>query len=170
MLEIINNLKIFFEDNYMQIGVREYARMHMVSPPSASKRLKLFEKENLLCSEEEKRYLYFFANRESSLFVSLQRVYYSEALKEIGFIDYIEKSLVSPVVILFGSVAKAETNKNSDIDIAIFTISEKKLDISDFEKKVKRNIQVFIFNNRESVKNKMLLNNILNGLIISGSW
>jgi len=170
MLEIINNLNPFFEDNYIRIGVREYARILNISPPSASKVLKNLEKEDILKSEEEKRYLYFFANRENNLFIAIQRVYYLNRIKETGLLDHLEKVLISPTIILFGSLAKAEAKKDSDIDIAIFTKSEKKPDLTDFEKVLKRNIQIFCFNSREDVKNKMLLNNILNGIIISGSW
>jgi predicted nucleotidyltransferase len=129
------------------------------------------EKEKLLQKEEEKRHLFFYANRENNVFVHIQRNYFLIKFKEIGLLDYLEQKFINPVVILFGSSAKAEIGKNSDIDLAIFTLSEKgELNIEKFEKKLKRNIQFFIFKKKESVKNKNLLNNILNGFILSGSW
>ncbi len=170
MLEIFNSLKPFFEDNYGRINVREYARLQKISPPSASKVLKNLEKEGLLVSQEDRRYLYFYARREDIQFIGLQKVYYTYLFRELGLMAYLEKELVSPVVILFGSIVKAELNKNSDIDLTIFSVSEKKLDLSNFEKKLKRTIQVFRFKGQGEVKNKMFLNNILNGLIISGGW
>lgn len=170
MLEIFNNLKPFFEDNYRRISVREYARIKNVSPPSASKILKNLKKEGILLSIEDKRYLYFYAHREDIQFVGLQRTYYAYYLKELGLMDYIEKELVNPVVIIFGSLAKAELKQSSDIDLALFSVSEKELDLTIFEKKLKRTIQVFRFNNPREIKNKMLLNNILNGMILLGGW
>lgn len=168
MLEIFNKLQPFFEDNYRRINVREYARLAKISPPSASKLLSELEKEGLLKREEEKNYIYYLANKESPLFVKLSRAYWHEKLKDIT--NFLEQQLVSPVIILFGSFAKAEINPNSDIDLAVFTASKKKIELATFEKKLKRKIQIFVFKDREDVKSRDLLNNILNGIILSGSW
>ncbi len=170
MLDIFNNLKPFMEDNYRRISVREYARLQKISPPSASKFLKAMADEGLLRSEEERRHLYFYADRENNVFISLQRAYYLIILKESGLLEHIEKELVSPTILLFGSLAKAEAKADSDIDLAVFTESEHRLDLQEFEKKLRRKIQVFTFRKKEDVKNKMLLNNILNGFMVAGSW
>ena len=52
MLDIINNLTLFFEDNYAKINVRRYSRIMKISPPTASKLLKKYEEENLLESSK----------------------------------------------------------------------------------------------------------------------
>jgi len=143
--------------------------MQKISPPNASQILKNLEKENLLQKEEDKRYLFFNANRENLLFIKLQQAYYQVFFKEM--ITYIEKETINPTIILFGSFAKAEMSKNSDIDLAIFTITKKKLDFKKFEDKFGREIQCFMFKDRDSLKkNEELLNNILNGVIIAGGW
>jgi len=167
MLGIFNKLKPFMEDNYKRIGVREYARMHNISPPHASEILKLLKKEGLLLMEEEKRNHLYYANRENQLFIKLQRAYYLQKLKELT--SFLEKEYLNPVIILFGSFAKAEISENSDIDIAIFSPTKKTVNISKYENKLKRAIQLFTFKNREEVSPE-LLNNILNGTILSGSW
>ena len=78
---------------------------------------------------------------------------------------------MNPVIILFGSFAKAEITKQSDIDIAIFTPSKRKIDLSKFETKFNREIQVFIFKNKEQAeKNPEVFNSILNGFKIGGMW
>jgi len=161
MLNIINNLKPFIEDNYREINVREYARITNISPPTASKLLNNYKEENLLNKKEDKGYILYSANRESEIFIDLARIYWKINLKET--IEYIKNKLFNPVIILFGSLSKAETTKNSDIDIAIFTKSKEKITVKD-------NIQVFRFKDREDVKNKELLNNILNGYKLSGEW
>ena len=56
MLNIINNLKPFFEDCYGRINVREYARIIKISPPTASKILLELNKEGLLLMENDKNY------------------------------------------------------------------------------------------------------------------
>jgi len=169
MLAIFNKLKPFFEDNYKRVNVREYARIQNISPPNASQVLNNLEKEGLLKKEEDRRYHFFHTNRENLTFVKLQQIYYENKLKDL--ISYIKKETINPIIILFGSFAKAEINENSDIDLAIFTMTNKKLNLEKFEKKLNREIQVFTFKDRTKLnKNEELLNNILNGVIISGSW
>lgn len=170
MLKIINNLKPFFKDNYKKINVREYARITKLSPPTASKLLENYHKQSLLGKEKFKNYIFYSADINGKAFIDLSRIYWNSQLKKIGLIDFLNKKLLHPIIILFGSFAKAEINKNSDIDIAIFTISKNLGNLSRFEQKIKRRIQVFQFKDIESVKNKELLGNILEGYLLSGNW
>lgn len=164
MLNIINNLSPFFEDCYRRINVREYAKLIKVSPPTASKMLGEYYKEGLLKKQEERNYIFFFANPENSLFVDLSRIYWKIKLKEI--VKEIEEKTVNPIIILFGSLSKAETMPNSDIDLAIIA-DKKDIDINLFEDKLKREIQLLWFEDLSKI-NKELKNNILNGYILSG--
>lgn len=54
MLDIINNLKPFFEDCYRRINVREYSRLMKISPPTASKLLSKYHKLNLLLVDRDR--------------------------------------------------------------------------------------------------------------------
>lgn len=165
MLKIFNYLEPFFEYSYQRMGVREYARMKKISPPSASTLLHDYHKEGLLTREEDKKYIYFEANRDNPVFVNLSRIYWLTQLRNSGLIEYLEKELVDPLIILFGSFSKAEVSSRSDIDIAI-KASKKKLNLAQFEKKLKRNIQVVFY---EDAKIN-LQRSILNGFILFGSW
>lgn len=165
MLKIFNDLEPFFEYSYQRIGVREYSRMKKISPPSASTLLHEYHKEYLLTREEDKKYIYFEANRDNPIFINLSRTYWLNQLRNSGLIDYLEKELIYPLIILFGSFSKAEVAPRSDIDIAI-KANKKKLDLAQFEKKLKRNIQVVFY---EDAKIN-LQRSILNGFILSGSW
>ncbi|MDP3728586.1 MAG: nucleotidyltransferase domain-containing protein [bacterium] len=170
MLEIFNSLEPFFKESYRRINVREYARMEKISPPSASKYLKNFHKENMLEKEEELNYIFYVANKKNVVFISLSQIYWHQQFKKTGLLTYIEQELINPVIILFGSFAKAEITENSDIDIAIFSHTKKRLDLNSFEKNLGRKIQIFYFQKREEIKNKELLNNILNGYKMGGNW
>jgi len=164
MLEIINNLSPFFEDCYRRISVREYAKLIKVSPPTASKILMEYNKEGLLKKQEDRNYLFFFANKESRTFIELSRIYWEDKLKE--FVEEIEKTAVNPTIVLFGSLSKAETTSNSDVDIAIIA-HKKELNMKDFEKKLKRDLQIFWFDSFNKTSEE-LRNNILNGHILYG--
>jgi predicted nucleotidyltransferase len=87
-----------------------------------------------------------------------------DRLKEV--VEYIENKTVNPTIILFGSLSKAEVTPESDIDIAIIS-SKKNISLEDYEKKLKRKIQVFWFDNLSKIP-KELKNNILNGYSLSG--
>lgn len=167
MLKIFNDLAPFFEDNYRRIHVRNYAELIKISPPTASKLLEKYNKQKILKKDIDKKYNLFFANKDSELFKDLQRIYYKEKLTEM--INYIKSETINPVLILFGSTAKAEANKDSDIDLALFTPTKKKLEISKVEKEIKRKIQIFRFANIDEVPEE-LKNNILNGYKLIGEF
>ena len=170
MLKIFNDLKPFFENNYKRINVREYSRIRGISPPSASKLLNELEKETLLNKEKERNYIFYSANKESKLFLELSKTYIFLKFQEIKLIDYFEKELINPHVVLFGSFSKAEINENSDIDLAIFASSKKSIDLNEFEKKLKRKIQLFIFTDQNDIKNRDLMKSIFNGFNLLRSW
>jgi|SRR3989344_2280377 len=173
MLRIFNDLEPFFTDSYRRLGIREYARIAKISPPSASTLLNGLYKEGLLIREEDKKYILFAANRENDIFVNLSIIYWSIQIKKSGLIDNLKKDLFNPVIILFGSFSKAEIKEDSDIDIALFNAPERKLHPVNtilVEHKLKHKLQIFHFKSRESVNNKELLNNVLNGFILFGSW
>ena len=165
MLEIINNLKPFFEDCYRRINVREYARMMKISPPTSSKVLSEFHSKELLSVEKDRNYIFYYANKESALFVDLSRIYWKLKLRE--FISYLNKNLANPTVILFGSLSKAEVKEDSDVDICILGY-KKDLNMAKFEKALKRKIQLFFFDSLKDIKNNELTNNIINGYLLGG--
>ncbi|SRR3989338_714735 len=159
MLKILNDLSFFFEDNYRDIHVRAYAKIKRISPPTASALLEHYCKEGLLLKETDKRHNLYKANRENPLFRHLQRAYWQDRLTPL--LAFIEKEYLNPVVILFGSASKAEITEESDIDLAVFTPTEKELNLEDFSRSLKRPIQLFRFDDQKSVKNPHLLANIL---------
>ncbi|MDP3027556.1 MAG: nucleotidyltransferase domain-containing protein [Nanoarchaeota archaeon] len=165
MLNIINNLRPFIEDCYRRINIREYSRLMKISPPTASKILSEFNKERLLLIEKDRNYIFYYANKNNKIFVDLSRIYWN--LKLNNLVGFLNKNLTNPTIILFGSLSKAETKNDSDIDICIIG-HKKELDIKNFEDKLERKMQLFFFSSIEDIKNKELANNIINGYILEG--
>ncbi|HLC78290.1 MAG TPA: nucleotidyltransferase domain-containing protein [Candidatus Nanoarchaeia archaeon] len=165
MLNIINNLRPFIEDCYRRISVREYSRLLKVSPPTASKILFDFNKEGLLSMEKDRNYLFYYASTNNRMFIDLSRIYWRLKLDKL--IDFLIKNLTNPTIILFGSLSKAETKNDSDIDLCIIG-HKKELNIKIFESQLKRNIQLFFFGSIQDIKNKELANNIVNGYVMEG--
>ena len=165
MLKIINDLRLFFEDCYRRISVREYARIMHVSPPTASSLLESYYKEGLLMRNRERNYIFFYANKENKNFIDISRIYWRYRLKDI--ILYIENETIDVSILLFGSLSKAEVTADSDIDLAVIG-HKKQLQIKEFEDKIKRKIQIFWFNSISDIKSTELANNIVNGYILTG--
>ena len=165
MLKIINNLRVFFEDCYRRVNVREYAKITRISPPTASKLLASYKAEGLLLEEKYRNYIFYYANRENPVFKDLSRIYWRHALRDL--LDFLGKRLTMPAVMLFGSLAKAEVKQDSDIDLAVFAL-QKEIDTSEFEKKIGRKVQLFWFKSLKDIKSKELANNITNGYILKG--
>jgi len=165
MLNIINNLKPFFENCYRRINVREYSRILKISPPTASKTLSEYGKSGLLSSEKDRNYIFYSANKNNKHFIDLSRIYWRDKLSEV--INYLDNSLLNPTIILFGSLAKGETKADSDVDLCVIA-HKKEINVSNFEKKLKRKMQLFFFDSIKDIKNKELANNIINGYILKG--
>lgn len=166
MLEILNKLAPFFEDCYRRIGVREYAKLVGISPPTASALLKEYHKQGMLHQQEERRHLLFYANSASSDFIDLSRIYWRKKLEKLS--EEVKKTFLAPTAILFGSLAKAEAKSDSDVDIALFAPTKRSINTTKYSKQLKREITIYWFPSLHAVKNKHLANNILNGYIIAG--
>jgi predicted nucleotidyltransferase len=160
MLKIFNTLKPFFEDVFREISVREYAREQKISPPNASKILKDLENEGLLISKNLGRYIFFRANQESPTFKEFAKLYCQTFLK--GLTQELYEEIGFRKIILFGSIAKIENTKNSDVDLFLDT-DERKINISGLEARLNRPVQLHF---KKELKNKLLKENIENGILI----
>jgi predicted nucleotidyltransferase len=160
MLKIFTDLKPFFEDVFREISVREYAREQHISPPTASKILKGLESEELLISRTLGRYIFFRANKERSTFKDLAKLYWQNLLGRLTRDIYEEIGFNK--IILFGSIAKSENTRTSDIDL-FMDVDERKLNLSGIEAELNRPVQVHF---KKALKNKLLKENIERGLLI----
>ncbi len=166
LFNFINTLAPFFEDSYISISVRAYARATKNSPPTASKILKQCEKSGYLIQNATYGRLLFTLNNENTYVKDFCRIYWKKRLEKLT--KAIETKLTGATLILFGSLSKAEAKPESDIDLAIFAPAKKTLELTKFEKKLKRKISLHWFTFPSKIKNKQLLNNILNGKILTG--
>ena len=115
--------------------------------------------------EKDRNYLFYYASTNNRMFIDLSRIYWRLKLDKL--IDFLIKNLTNPTIILFGSLSKAETKNDSDIDLCIIG-HKKELNIKIFESQLKRNIQLFFFGSIQDIKNKELANNIVNGYVMEG--
>ena len=172
MLDIINDLAPFFEDNYARINIRRYSRLMKISPPTASKLLKGYEREGLLESSKYERYIFFSAKRGNKNFIDLSRIYWSNKLEDLSSF-LMGRFIIEPAIVLFGSLSKAEVKIDSDIDLAIIGLNNgsgslKNADLTIFEKKLGRKIEIFEFKSLADASKLPIWKAILNGYMLRG--
>lgn len=151
-----------------ELSQREIAKILKVSPTAVANSLKLIAKNNLITIKKIKNINFVGFNRDEKKAVELKRV---ENLRNIylsGLSDYLEENLAGGTIILFGSYAKGEDVKNSDIDIAVIERKEKSLKLDEFEHTLNREVNVQFYDSWKKI-HKYLKNNILNGIILEGS-
>ena len=166
-------LKPFLEEPHREFNVREISRLTGLNPTTCSRYLSSLLKEGYLTRKKERNLILYSADTESWTYRDF-RVYRNiQNIRNSGLVRHIEEELGYPeAVILFGSYAKGENTMRSDVDLFILSEEKKKLELSSFERKLQAPIQLFIHTRREvedmKTRNKELLNNILNGILLSG--
>ncbi|ATZ61394.2 MAG: nucleotidyltransferase domain-containing protein [Methanosarcinales archaeon Met12] len=172
MCKKLNILEIFIEDPGQWFHLREIARLLDISPRTAKKYLTELVAEKFLLEKKERGYLLYRGDQESEKFRDYKISHMIQRLKDTGFISFLEEEFLYPTIILFGSAARGKDMKKSDVDIFVLTEKKKEVDVSDFEKKMNRSIQQLVMDKEgfERVKKQSpeLVNNILNGIVISG--
>jgi predicted nucleotidyltransferase len=113
------------------------------------------------------------ANQNNLDFMRSKINYNLNLIYQSGIIEFLNEYFKNPkAIILFGSFRKGEDISSSDIDIAIETDTARiheviELDeMTEFEKVMKRKIQIHLFNRKNMDIN--VFNNIANGIVLSG--
>jgi predicted nucleotidyltransferase len=164
-------LKIFFENPNKGFLIREIARLTKINHITISQYIKSFVKEELLSVKKEELYPLYKLNPSKNT-LNLKLYFNLEKIRTSGLIEDLEKIYDYPVVVLFGSYAKAIDDENSDVDLCVITNVKKELALDKYSKYLKRNVSLHIFNSKNwqeaKIKNSDLINNICNGIVLSG--
>ena len=158
----------FLKNPTAKLRVRQIERTLKVPLPSVIRYTKELTKEGVLKTSEVAGVITYTADRGSEKFMLYKKLFNLEQLYLSGLVDCLKKELSNPGIIVFGSYSKAEDTESSDIDLYIETPSKKKILLNQFEKKLERNIQIFQHSSIKEIKNKELVNNIINGVTLNG--
>ena len=138
-------LEFFFENTHGEVYLRELARRVKLSPFAVKKYMEFFLKKGLIVEERIANLRYFKANRSSLVFKHLKVSWNINKIVESGLIDYlVSVSQNVSSVVLFGSVAVGNDDKNSDIDLVVIGKNEN-LNISKFRSKLKKEVNLHVF-------------------------
>ena len=166
-----NILELILENSPLkEWHFEEMVREAKVTKAVANKWLRKYIKERLLNYVKKKgKFPYFTVGSDNPVYYSLKRIYALEQLHKSGLIPKLLSLKTAKTIIIFGSIARWDWYKNSDIDIFVFG------DISDFDKniyelKLHRNIELHIFQNKEELQEVKtgIIKNIINGYVLKG--
>ncbi|MCX6741852.1 MAG: nucleotidyltransferase domain-containing protein [Candidatus Pacearchaeota archaeon] len=134
----------FLENSYEEFYLRELSKKLKISVFAVKKYADYLLKEGLIQEERKGNLRYFKANLENLFFKHLKISRNINLITKSGLVEFLKENLsnVSSIV-LFGSVARGENNKESDIDINIIG-KEKTLDLEKFEDKLNKKINLHV--------------------------
>ena len=153
-LILIKLTKFFLENPYKEMYLRELAKKLKISPYAIKKYADLLVKENIIKDEKKANLRYFRANINNLFFRHLKIAFNINLIIKSELIDFLKEKLANiSSIVLFGSAAKGQDTKKSDLDILV--IGKKKyLNLEKIEEKIDKEITLHVFSWSEW-KNKM---------------
>lgn len=161
-------LKLFFDGPNVRLHIREVARRTGLSPFGAMKILESLEKEGMLVKEPTPIVVEYHGNYTNEKFLALKRSLNLYGLYTSGLVSaLIDFYNVPECICIFGSYAKGEDIKESDIDLAIVTSIKKLPDLGAYEEKLKRKISVHLVKDVKK-EDAGFINSLANGIVLYG--
>ena len=164
----IRILKLFFEGPNERLHLREVARRVGLSATGAMKILKALEKESLLEKERAAVTVVYRGNYDNEKFIALKRALNLYSLNSSGLVsELIDFFNIPECIVIFGSYAKGEDTRESDIDIAVMTNMKEYPQLDAYEDDLKRKISLHLIDNIKK-EDKDFINTLANGIVIYG--
>lgn len=164
-------IEIFFENPTKEWHFEEIIKKTKLARSKADNWLKRFIKSRLIKRIKIKGKMpYYISNYESSEYKNKKKIFALNRLYESGLLNHLTSLKKAKTIILFGSFARSDWYKKSDIDIFIYGDPEG-LKIADYELKLHRDLQVFICQEKKELSKlgKDLIRNIIKGNLIKGN-
>lgn len=152
----------------IRLRIRHIERKTKTALPSVIRYTKELNKEGILKTQKVSGVIFYSADRASKDYLLEKKLFNIRQLFDSGLVDYIIREYSNPPIILFGSYSKGEDIEDSDIDIYIESPKKQDISFEIFEKKLRRNIQIFKHRNIKGIRNMKLANNIINGIVLNG--
>jgi predicted nucleotidyltransferase len=160
-------MEYFFLNPSSKLRVRQIERKLNLSLPSVIRYCKDLENQNILKKITIGNVSFYTADRVAKKYLLEKTFFNIRQIIDSGLLEYLKQTLSNPVIILFGSYSRGEDIESSDIDLYIENTSKKKINLEEYEEKLKRKIQLFKYKDINKVENSHLANNILNGIVLN---
>lgn len=164
-------LELFFNYATKHWHFESVLKESNVSRQQTSKWLNRLIKEKIIKKVKLKGKMpYYIGDWDSPSYHNKKKLYAMSKFYETGFLDHLSTLQKADVVVIFGSFARSDWHKDSDIDLFIYGSADE-FEISKFEEKLKRDIQVFEFKSLKKLKENAenLIPPISRGMVIKGN-
>lgn len=164
-------LQLLLENSPLrQWHFNELVKDSKVTRAVANKWLKRYVRQGLVKRVKEKgKFPYFTCGMDNPAYISKKRLMALEQVYKSGLAEHLINLKEAKSVVLFGSFARGDWHKDSDIDIFIYGDS-RGFEKSKFELKLKRPVELHVFETKEDLRQVKtgLLKNVLNGYALKG--
>ncbi|MDP2278621.1 MAG: nucleotidyltransferase domain-containing protein [Nitrospirota bacterium] len=145
----LNVLSLFMDNPYEKYYLREAARLLNMSPMTLKRALELLLKSKLIQKEKTKNQILYSAKMQSPAFRHLKISRSLSWLEDKNLIEFLKKRIpgISSIV-LYGSYAKGEDDKKSDIDIMVISPAKKVL-LPELDKLLGKEVNLSVFSAAE---------------------
>lgn len=162
---------VFFYEPTVKHYLKEVSLKTKVAHTSVKKHLSELVKQKIILEKSEKKgkriYPIYLSNLEGRGYKHYKTIFNLDNIFLSNLIGYLEEKIMPKSIVVFGSYFIGEDIEDSDIDLFV-EAEEIDLDLSKYEKKLKRKIQLHFSKNFNSYSTE-LKNNILNGKILFGN-
>lgn len=166
-------MKAFFDDpdpETLGLTLREISRKSGLAHTSVKNHLQALKNEGLVEIKQKqsrsRTYPVYLANRRGEKFKYYKIIDTLHRIWECNLLDKLVRETAPDCIILFGSAARGEDLRDSDIDLYIQS-SEGEIDLHEHEDFLKRSIQLHFQPQFQSYPPE-LKNNIINGIMLYG--
>lgn len=164
--------ELFFNETLKRWHFEDILKKAKMSRERTNHALKQLVKEKFIKRIKPKNKMpYYLVNRDSQKFRSEKRLYGLQLLQKTGLFDHLNSLPDIKTAILFGSFARGDWNKSSDIDLFLYGDAEY-FEKGRFEYLLLKEIQLFNYNSPKKIKKELdprLIPNIVKGFNIKGS-
>ena len=164
--------QLFFEQTLRHWHFEDLVKESMLSRERVNHFLKLLQKEkSMMRIKPRGKMPYYLANRENSRFRLEKQIFGLMQLEESGLFEHLISCKDIKTAIIFGSFSRGDWNISSDIDLFIYG-DDKEFDKVLFERKLRRNIQMFSFQQPQKIRKELeptIIPNIIKGFNINGT-
>ena len=134
----------FFNNPYKQIHLRELSRKTKTSIYSTKTIVDDLVKQKILIENRQGNQRLIKPNMEDKFFLQLKIAFSIKKIQDSHLIKFLEEKIPAiSSITLYGSIAEGKDDSKSDIDLLIIG-QDKKLDISSYEKKINKEINLLI--------------------------
>jgi predicted nucleotidyltransferase len=161
---------VFFDEPTKEHYLIEISKKADIAHTSVKNYLNVLKKNSIINEKIEikgtRKFPIYTAEINNKDYKEYKKIYNHLELLESGISAFLKEKLMPKVIVLFGSYRKGDDTEESDIDLFL-ECQKEDLDLSQFEKRLKRKIQLH-FKTRFNHYPMELKNNIINGIVLEG--